>query len=46
MWKAFALTFLQYGLVYAATGVLGIGVLVWLAFLANRSAHTRAAAPR
>jgi hypothetical protein len=43
MWKDFALTFFQYGLVYAATGLPGIGVLVWLAFLANRSAQARAA---
>ncbi len=46
MWKEFTFTFLQYGLVYASTGLLGIGVLFWLAFLANRSAAARAALPR
>lgn len=46
MWKEFSLTFLRYGLVYAVTGAAGVGVLLWLAFLANRSAETRAVLPR
>ena len=43
MWKEFTLTFLQYGLVYAATGAIGVAVLLWLAFLAKRSSQDRAA---
>lgn len=37
MWKEFSLTFLQYGLVYAVTGAVGVAVLFWMAYYRSRS---------